>query len=231
MNEDQSKNLIRVPLKTGGWKWVIIRGEILLNIAIRTEGSMLPDLGKKNIDVKPEIMIPQVSMASELKIVKRRLESIAHSVFRKYHQEVDYKFGTMMEVVRGCLTAEHIANFVEFFSFGTNDLTQGTFSFSREDAENKFLPKYMEDIIMKFNPFETLDIDGVGRLMQIAIQDGKKSRADLKIGICGEHGGDPRSVRFCSQIGLNYVSCSGYRVPVARLAAAQEISARAQWKK
>ncbi len=186
---------------------------------------------KKNIDVKPEIMIPQVSMASELKIVKRRLESIAHSVFRKYHQEIDYKFGTMMEVVRGCLTAEHIANFVEFFSFGTNDLTQGTFSFSREDAENKFLPKYMEDIIMKFNPFETLDIDGVGRLMQIAIQDGKKSRADLKIGICGEHGGDPRSVRFCSQIGLNYVSCSGYRVPVARLAAAQEISARAQWKK
>jgi pyruvate,orthophosphate dikinase len=184
------------------------------------------EVTKKNIDVKPEIMIPQVSMASELKIVKRRLESIAHRVFRKYHQEIDYKFGTMMEVVRGCLTAEQIAKFAEFFSFGTNDLTQGTFSFSREDAENKFLPKYMEDSILKFNPFETLDIDGVGRLMQIAIQDGKKSRATLKIGICGEHGGDPGSVRFCSQIGLNYVSCSGYRVPVARLAAAQEIAKR-----
>ncbi|WP_455368405.1 pyruvate, phosphate dikinase [[Eubacterium] cellulosolvens] len=184
------------------------------------------EVTKKNIDVKPEIMIPQVSMASELKIVKRRLESIAHGVFRKYNQEIDYKFGTMIEVVRGCLTAEQIAEYAEFFSFGTNDLTQGTFSFSREDAENKFLPKYMEDIILKFNPFETLDIDGVGRLMQIAIQDGKKSRAKLKIGICGEHGGDPSSVRFCSQIGLNYVSCSGYRVPVARLAAAQEIAQR-----
>jgi pyruvate,orthophosphate dikinase len=184
------------------------------------------EVTKKNIDVKPEIMIPQVSMASELKIVKRRLESIAHRVFRKYNQEIDYKFGTMMEVVRSCLTAEQIAKFAEFFSFGTNDLTQGTFSFSREDAENKFLPKYMEDIILKFNPFETLDIDGVGRLMQIAIQDGKKGRAKLKIGICGEHGGDPSSVRFCSQIGLNYVSCSGYRVPVARLAAAQEIAQR-----
>jgi pyruvate,orthophosphate dikinase len=184
------------------------------------------EVTKKNIDVKPEIMIPQVSMASELKIVKRRLESIAHRVFRKYNQEIDYKFGTMMEVVRSCLTAEQIAKFAEFFSFGTNDLTQGTFSFSREDAENKFLPKYMEDIILKFNPFETLDIDGVGRLMQIAIQDGKKGRAKLKIGICGEHGGDPSFVRFCSQIGLNYVSCSGYRVPVARLAAAQEIAQR-----
>ncbi|MGB6680833.1 MAG: pyruvate, phosphate dikinase [Candidatus Bathyarchaeia archaeon] len=182
------------------------------------------EVKKKNIDVKPEIMIPQVSISSELKFVKKRIDLIAQEVFEKYEQKIDYKFGTMMEVVRSCLTAEKIAEFAEFFSFGTNDLTQGTFSFSREDAENKFLPKYMEENILKNNPFETLDIDGVGRLMQIAIKDGKKRRPELKIGICGEHGGDPGSVRFCSKIGLNYVSCSGYRVPVARLAAAQEVA-------
>lgn len=186
------------------------------------------EVKKKNIDVKPEIMIPQVSIASELKFVKERVNLIAQEVFDKYEQKIDYKFGTMMEVVRGCLTAEQIAEFAEFFSFGTNDLTQGTFSFSREDAENKFLPKYMEEIILKFNPFETLDIDGVGRLMQIAIKDGKKRLPELKIGICGEHGGDPGSVRFCSKVGLNYVSCSGYRVPVARLAAAQEAAQKQQ---
>jgi len=182
------------------------------------------EVKKKNIDVKPEIMIPQVSISNELKIVKKRVELIAQKIFEKYKQKIDYKFGTMIEVVRGCLTAEQIAEFAEFFSFGTNDLTQGTFSFSREDAENKFLPKYMEENILKNNPFEILDIDGVGRLMQIAIKDGKKRRPELKIGICGEHGGDPGSVIFCSKIGLNYVSCSGYRVPVARLAAAQEVA-------
>jgi pyruvate,orthophosphate dikinase len=182
------------------------------------------EVKKKNIDVKPEIMIPQVSISSELKFVKKRVDLIAQEVFKKYKQKIDYKFGTMIEVVRGCLTAEQIAEFAEFFSFGTNDLTQGTFSFSREDAENKFLPKYLEEIILKNNPFETLDIDGVGRLMQIAIKEGKKRRPEMKIGICGEHGGDPESVRFCSKIGLNYVSCSGYRVPVARLAAAQEVA-------
>ncbi|MCK5626821.1 MAG: pyruvate, phosphate dikinase [Candidatus Bathyarchaeia archaeon] len=182
------------------------------------------EVKKKNIDVKTEIMVPQVSISNELKFVKKRVDLIAHEVFKKHKQKIDYKFGTMMEVVRGCLTAEQLAEFAEFFSFGTNDLTQGTFSFSREDAENKFLPKYMEEVILKNNPFETLDIDGVGRLMQIAIKDGKKRRPDLKIGICGEHGGDPASVRFCSKIGLNYVSCSGYRVPVARLAAAQEVA-------
>jgi pyruvate,orthophosphate dikinase len=182
------------------------------------------EVKKKNIDVKPEIMIPQVSISNELKFVKKRVDLIAQEVFKKHKQKIDYKFGTMMEVVRGCLTAEQIAEFAEFFSFGTNDLTQGTFSFSREDAENKFLPQYMEELILKNNPFEILDIDGVGRLMQIAIKDGKKRRPEMKIGICGEHGGDPESVRFCSKIGLNYVSCSGYRVPVARLAAAQEVA-------
>jgi pyruvate,orthophosphate dikinase len=169
-------------------------------------------------------MIPQVSIASELELIKKRVDLIAQEVFKKYDQKISYKFGTMIEVVRGCLIAEKIAKNAEFFSFGTNDLTQGTFSFSREDAENKFLPKYMEDLILKFNPFETLDIEGVGRLMQIAIKDGKKTRPDLKIGICGEHGGDPGSIRFCSKVGLNYVSCSSYRVPIARLAAAQEVA-------
>ncbi|MEM3017677.1 MAG: pyruvate, phosphate dikinase [Candidatus Bathyarchaeia archaeon] len=182
------------------------------------------ELIKQGYDVKPEIMIPQVSMASELEFVKRRLEGVARQVMEEKGVKVEYSFGTMMEVVRSCLTADKIAVFAEFFSFGTNDLTQGTFSFSREDAENKFLPRYLENGILRFNPFETIDKEGVGRLMRIAIQDGRKSRPDLKVGICGEHGGDPDSVRFCSTIGLDYVSCSVYRVPVARLAAAQEVS-------
>ncbi|MBS7625856.1 pyruvate, phosphate dikinase [Candidatus Bathyarchaeota archaeon] len=180
------------------------------------------ELIKDGYDVKPEIMIPQVALASELEYLKQRLENIAQEVMEKSGVKVKYSFGTMMEVVRSCLVAGEIAKYAEFFSFGTNDLTQGTFSFSREDAENKFLPRYLDKGILKFNPFETLDKDGVGRLMQIAIQEGRKARTDLKVGICGEHGGEPESVRFCSKIGLDYVSCSVYRVPVARLAAAQE---------
>ncbi|MBS7622104.1 pyruvate, phosphate dikinase [Candidatus Bathyarchaeota archaeon] len=182
------------------------------------------DLLKQGYDVRPEIMIPQVSIASELEFIKRRLENVARQVMEEKGVRVNYSFGTMIEVVRSCLTADKIATFAEFFSFGTNDLTQGTFSFSREDAENKFLPRYLENGILRFNPFETIDKEGVGRLMRIAIQDGRKSRPNLKVGICGEHGGDPDSVRFCSMIGLDYVSCSVYRVPVARLAAAQEVS-------
>ncbi|MEM2981983.1 MAG: pyruvate, phosphate dikinase [Candidatus Bathyarchaeia archaeon] len=181
------------------------------------------ELIKDGYDVKPEIMIPQVALASELEYLKQRLENIVQEVMEKSGVKVKYSFGTMMEVVRSCLVAGEIAKYAEFFSFGTNDLTQGTFSFSREDAENKFLPRYLDKGILKFNPFETLDKDGVGRLMQIAIQEGRKVRPDLKVGICGEHGGEPESVRFCSKIGLDYVSCSVYRVPVARLAAAQEV--------
>jgi len=180
------------------------------------------ELIKDGYDIKPEIMIPQVALASELEYLKQRLDNIAQEVMEKSGVKVKYSFGTMMEVVRSCLVAGEIAKYAEFFSFGTNDLTQGTFSFSREDAENKFLPRYLDKGILKFNPFETLDKDGVGRLMQIAIQEGRKVRPDLKVGICGEHGGEPESVRFCSKIGLDYVSCSVYRVPVARLAAAQE---------
>ena len=180
------------------------------------------ELTKQGYHVKPEIMIPQVSMASELHSVKQRLDRVAKEVMARTGVQVEYGFGTMMEVVRGCLTAGEIANFVDFFSFGTNDLTQGTFSFSREDAENKFLPRYMEQGILANNPFETLDKGGVGRLMRIAIEDARRIKPSLKVGICGEHGGDPDSIRFCSLIGLDYVSCSVYRVPIARLAAAQE---------
>jgi pyruvate,orthophosphate dikinase len=142
-------------------------------------------------------------------------------VEQKYGVSLDFKFGTMVETVRACVRAEDIAGVTEFFSFGTNDLTQATFSFSREDAEQKFLPAYVEMGVLPENPFEALDIPGVGRLMKQAVQAGRNRKPDLKIGICGEHGGHPRSIEFCHTIGLDYVSCSSFRVPIARLAAAQ----------
>src|SRR5438132_1159251 len=135
--------------------------------------------------------------------------------------DVDYKFGTMIEVPRGALVAGDIAEFTEFFSFSTNDLTQTVFGYSRDDAEGKFLVHYLEAGILRDNPFQTLDREGVGRLMRMAVEEGRRARPALKVGICGEHGGDPRSVEFCHQIGLDYVSCSPFRIPVARLAAAQ----------
>jgi pyruvate,orthophosphate dikinase len=138
-----------------------------------------------------------------------------------YGVRVPCRFGTMVEVVRACMRAENLAEVAEFFSFGTNDLTQATFSFSREDAENKFLPMYNERGILQDNPFEVLDVKGVGRLMALAVEWGRRSRPGLKVGICGEHGGHPASITFCDSIGLDYVSCSAPRVPIARLAAAQ----------
>ena len=135
--------------------------------------------------------------------------------------KVDYKFGTMIEVPRGALTADEIARDAEFFSFGTNDLTQMTFGYSRDDAEGGFLLKYVEDRILPFNPFQSLDVAGVGQLMRMAVEKGRQTRPDIELGICGEHGGDPASIAFCHEIGLDYVSCSPFRVPVARLAAAQ----------
>ena len=139
----------------------------------------------------------------------------------RFGVELHVKFGSMMEVVRACLDASAIAGVAEFFSFGTNDLTQATFSFSREDAENKFLPQYIAAGILADNPFEALDTRGVGRLVKLAVEEGRGARPDLVIGICGEHGGHPDSIRFCHEAGLDYVSCSAPRVPVARLAAAQ----------
>ncbi|MCW8929289.1 MAG: pyruvate, phosphate dikinase [Gammaproteobacteria bacterium] len=174
----------------------------------------------KGIDVQPQIMIPQVSTVEELKFIKQFADSIHAEVEKSYNLKVNYKFGSMLEVVRACMRSESLAGVAEFFSFGTNDLSQATFSFSREDAENKFLPLYNERNILQNNPFEVLDREGVGKLMELAVNWGRASRKDMSIGICGEHGGHPDSIHFCHQIGLNYVSCSGPRVPVARLAAA-----------
>ena len=175
---------------------------------------------QEGFEISPEIMVPQVCTAQELKRVKSYVDAVHTVVEAKYGIKVDFKFGTMMEVVRSCMRAGSLAEEAEFFSFGTNDLTQATFSFSREDAENKFLPMYNELGILQDNPFEVLDIAGVGKLMQLAVEWGRQTRPDMKVGICGEHGGHPASIRFCHDIGLSYVSCSGPRVPVARLAAA-----------
>ncbi len=174
----------------------------------------------QGLDVRPQIMIPQVSTVEELKFIKQFAESIHAEVEKSYNLKVEYKFGSMLEVVRACMRAESLAEVAEFFSFGTNDLSQATFSFSREDAENKFLPLYNERNILQDNPFEVLDRKGVGKLMELAIKWGRGCRENMSIGICGEHGGHPDSIQFCHQIGLDYVSCSGPRVPIARLAAA-----------
>jgi len=170
--------------------------------------------------IVPEIMVPQVCTLQELKYVHRYVTEIHKDVEKNYKINVPYKFGTMIEVVRACMRAGRIAELAEFFSFGTNDLTQATFSFSREDAENKFLPLYKEKGILQHNPFEVLDIKGVGRLMMITCEWARKTRPDMKIGICGEQGGNPDSIRFCHHIKMSYVSCSPPRVPIARLAAA-----------
>jgi pyruvate,orthophosphate dikinase len=175
---------------------------------------------KEGVEVQPEIMVPQVCTAQELMLVKSYAENVQRTVEGAYGVKLKYKFGTMVEVVRACMRADNLAEVAEFFSFGTNDLTQATFSFSREDAENKFLPMYNERGILQDNPFEVLDVKGVGRLMQLAVGWGRGTRKGLKVGICGEHGGHPASIRFCHETGLDYVSCSGPRVPIARLAAA-----------
>jgi pyruvate,orthophosphate dikinase len=179
------------------------------------------DCQKAGIEVHPEIMVPQVCTAQELKRVKSWVEEIRVDVEATAGVKLNFKFGSMLEVVRACMRAENLAEEAEFFSFGTNDLTQATLSFSREDAENKFLPMYNQNKILQDNPFEVLDVKGVGKLMQLAVEWGRGTRPGMKVGICGEHGGHPASIRFCHEIGLTYVSCSGPRVPIARLAAAQ----------
>jgi pyruvate,orthophosphate dikinase len=176
---------------------------------------------KEGTEVYPEIMVPQVATVEELKSIHDIVKRIHKVVELTHGINVGYKFGSMLEVVRACLRAGRMAEMAEFFSFGTNDLTQATFSFSREDAENKFLPGYVEAGILIDNPFEVLDQKGVGELMKLAVAEGRKTNPDLKVGICGEHGGHPGSIHFCHSIGLTYVSCSGPRVPIARLAAAQ----------
>jgi pyruvate, orthophosphate dikinase len=177
-------------------------------------------VAKEGIDVHPEVMIPLVSHVNELKVQQSALEAVAKEVMAEQEIQINYKFGTMIEIPRAALTADEIAGVAEFFSFGTNDLTQTTFGISRDDAEAGFLMEYIQQGILERNPFATIDAKGVGRLMQIAVEDGRSVRKDLEVGICGEHGGDPESIELCHNLGLNYVSCSPFRVPIARLAAA-----------
>ena len=176
---------------------------------------------KEGITIHPEIMVPQVCTAQELLRVREVVIETQQAVEQEHGIKLDFKFGTMIEVVRACMRAGKLAEVAEFFSFGTNDLTQSTFSFSREDAENKFLPFYNENQILQDNPFEVLDVKGVGKLMHLAVEWGRKTRPDLKVGICGEQGGHPASIQFCHDANLTYVSCSPPRVPIARLAAGQ----------
>ena len=183
---------------------------------------------KEGIDVHPEIMVPQVCTAEEIRRVRGYVDTIKAEVEKEHGLKLDFKFGSMVEVVRACMRADQLAEVVDFFSFGTNDLTQAVFSFSREDAENKFLPMYNETGILQDNPFEVLDIKGLGKLMGLAIEWGRDTRKDLIVGICGEHGGHPQSIRFCHHLGLDYVSCSAPRVPIARLAAAHAVLLEAE---
>ncbi len=182
------------------------------------------ELQREKANVRVEIMLPLVGEANEIRFLRERIESVAAQVMGSMGVTIDYKIGTMIEVPRAALTADEIAPYADFFSFGTNDLTQATFAFSRDDAEGKFLKDYFDKKILNSNPFEVLDRNGVGKLMRLAVESGKKSNPKLKVGICGEHGGEPSSVQFCHELGLNYVSCSPYRVPVARLVAAQAVA-------
>ena len=181
------------------------------------------DVKKEGINVMPYVMIPLIGHVNELKTAKEIMVKVAQDVMKEKGVEVEYKFGTMIEIPRAALTADEIAPYAEFFSFGTNDLTQMTFGYSRDDAEGKFLKRYVEQKILPYNPFDTLDFKGVGQLIEISMQKGKAVNPKLIGGICGEHGGDPDSVKFAHKIGLNYVSCSPFRIPQAALAAAQAV--------
>jgi pyruvate,orthophosphate dikinase len=178
------------------------------------------NLKKKGIKAMPEIMVPLVGEAKELELQRSIIEKTAEKVFEEYGDKIDYMIGTMIEIPRAALTADEIAKYAEFFSFGTNDLTQMTYGYSRDDV-GKFLPKYKELGILEHDPFQVLDQRGVGQLVEMGTKKGRSIKSNLKVGICGEHGGEPSSVEFCHRVGMNYVSCSPFRVPVARLAAAQ----------
>jgi pyruvate,orthophosphate dikinase len=175
---------------------------------------------KEGIDVKPEIMIAVTAHANEVKVMREMIEGVAAEIMDAMNVTLEYKVVTMIELPRAAMTADKMAEYSEFFSFGTNDLTQTTFGISRDDAEGKFLLNYVEQGILPENPFQVLDEDGVGYLIKLAVEKGRKARPGIEVGICGEHGGDPKSIDFCHRAGLNYVSCSPFRVPVARLAAA-----------
>ncbi len=193
----------------------------ITRMQVRASMEAACNLRKRKIDARPEIMIPLVGTLAEMHFVHQELKPVAEKVQKEKAVRVPYKFGTMIEIPRAALTAGEIAKEAEFFSFGTNDMTQMTFGYSRDDAERHFIVRYLEQKILPRNPFETIDADGVGRLMALAVKEGRATRPRMEIGICGEHGGDPDSIHLCHKLGLNYVSCSPFRVPVARLAAAQ----------
>ena len=178
------------------------------------------ELKKEGYDPHPEIMVPLTGILYEFEAQEKVIRSTAAELFKEEGIEVPFKVGTMIEIPRAALTANRIASRAEYFSFGTNDLTQMTFGYSRDDIAS-FLPVYLEKKILKVDPFQVLDQNGVGQLVEMAVEKGRSVRPDLKCGICGEHGGEPSSVKFCHKVGLNYVSCSPFRVPIARLAAAQ----------
>jgi len=179
------------------------------------------ELTKKKINAKPQIMIPQVGSLAELNYIKSIYDDVKKQMQQKYKMKFQINFGTMLEVVRACLTSDELVSTAEFFSFGTNDLTQAVFSFSREDVEGKFLPEYMEKELLETSPFQSIDVNGVGHLMEIGIKQGRDIKKDLEIGICGEHGGDPNSIKFCHSVDITYVSASPHRIPIAIVAAAQ----------
>ena len=188
-------------------------------------------LAKTKVNAKPQIMIPQVGSLAELNYIKSIYDDVKKQMQKKYNMKFKINFGTMLEVVRACLTSDELANTAEFFSFGTNDLTQAVFSFSREDAEGKFLPEYMEKELLETSPFQSIDVNGVGHLMRIGIKQGRDIKKDLEIGICGEHGGDPNSIKFCHSADVSYVSASPHRIPIAILAAAQAAIEQKKTKK
>ncbi len=189
------------------------------------------ELAKKKVNAKPQIMIPQVGSLAELNYIKSIYDDVKKEMEQKYKKKFKINFGTMLEVVRACLTSDELADTAEFFSFGTNDLTQAVFSFSREDAEGKFLPEYMEKELLETSPFQSIDVNGVGHLMKIGIKQGRDIKKDLEIGICGEHGGDPNSIKFCHSANVSYVSASPHRIPIAIVAAAQAAIEQKKTKK
>jgi pyruvate, orthophosphate dikinase len=206
-------------LGTRGVRLGIIMSD-LTQMQVRAIFEAACEVAKEGVDVHPEVMIPLTCHVNELNVQQESLEKVAKEVMEEQRCKVDYKFGTMIEIPRAALTADEIAEKAQFFSFGTNDLTQTVFGISRDDAEAGFLIEYLERGILPENPFASIDEHGVGKIMAMAVELGRKTRPDLEVGICGEHGGDPKSIDLCHRLGLNYVSCSPFRVPVARLAAA-----------